>query len=258
MSIKTKYIYTNWYFLYFRSMTNVSSNSEKETPSGHILDNPIWNALITGNKHMADGNAGVKYFPEDIAPFVGIETANSDNFKLLDEMIPAGRVVITATATDLEIPEQWKILQKMLVLQMICTRTETTRPIMHQLVPLGEKDVPAMMELTALTAPGPFYKRTIEFGNYHGIFDDHHQLIAMAGQRLSIGNYREISAVCTHPDHSGKGYASALILYLIQLIQAQSCIPMLHVKTENINAVKVYEKLGFSVRHELSFNAFQK
>lgn len=239
-------------------MTNVSSNSEKDKQTGHILDNPIWNALLTGNKHMALGYGGIRYFPEDIAPFAGIEIPDSDNFKLLDEMMPAGRIVVTATSAEIEIPEQWKVLQKMSVLQMIYTPAETPRPITHQLIPLGEKDVPAMLELTALTAPGPFYKRTIEFGNYHGIFDDRHQLMAMAGQRLHIGNYIEISAVCTHPDHSGKGYASALMLHLIQLIRAQSCIPMLHVKTENLNAIRVYEKLGFSVRHELKFNAFQK
>lgn len=239
-------------------MTNISSNSEKDIQTGHILDNPIWNALLSGNKHLSHGHGGIRYFSEDVAPFAGIETVNSNNFKLLDEAIPAGRTVITATATDIEIPEHWKILQKMLVLQMIYKPEETPRPVTHQLIPLEEKDIPAMLELTSLTVPGPFYKRTIEFGSYHGIFDDHHQLIAMAGLRLSIGNYREISAVCTHPDHSGKGYASALMLYLVQLIQAQSCIPMLHVKTENINAVRVYEKLGFSVRQELTFNAFQK
>lgn len=239
-------------------MANVSSNSEKDKQTGHILDNPIWNALISGNKHMALGHGGIRYFPEEIASFVGIETPDSNNFKLLDEIIPAGRTVITATATDIEIPEKWKILQKMSVLQMIYTPQETLRPITQHLIPLEEKDIPAMLELTALTAPGPFYKRTIEFGNYHGIFDNHHQLVAMTGQRMSIGNYIEISAVCTHPDHSGKGYASALMLHLIQLIQAQSCIPMLHVKTENLNAIRVYEKLGFSVRHELKFNAFQK
>lgn len=239
-------------------MTNVSSNSEKDIQAGHILDNPIWNALITGNKNMARGQDNVRHFSDDVAPFVGMKTANSDDFKLLDEMIPAGRIVVTATATAIAIPEQWKILQKMLVLQMIYTPTEMPRPITHQIIPLEDKDVPAMLELTALTAPGPFLKRTIEFGNYHGIFDDQHQLVAMAGQRMAIGNYIEISAVCTHPDHSGKGYASALMLYLIQLIQAQSCIPMLHVKTENLNAVRVYEKLGFTVRNELYFNAFQK
>jgi predicted GNAT family acetyltransferase len=239
-------------------MTNIKSNSEKDTQTVHLLDNPMWNALISGNKNLSHGHGGIRYFSEDVASFVGMEAANSNNFKLLDEIMPAGRTVITATATDIEIPEQWKVLQKMLVLQMIYTSEETLEPITHQHIPLEEKDIPAMLELTALTAPGPFYKRTIEFGNYHGIFDDRHQLIAMAGQRLSIGNYREISAVCTHPDHSGKGYASALILYLVQLIQAQSCIPMLHVKTENLNAVRVYEKLGFSVRQELNFNAFQK
>jgi predicted GNAT family acetyltransferase len=80
----------------------------------------------------------------------------------------------------------------------------------------------------------------------------------MAGFRLGIGPYREISAVCTHPDYLGRGYAAALIRHLIVLIVAKSWIPFLHVLKENTDAIKLYEKLGFRVRSEMQFNVIEK
>jgi predicted GNAT family acetyltransferase len=80
----------------------------------------------------------------------------------------------------------------------------------------------------------------------------------MAGQRMHLGNYIEVSAVCTHPDHLGHGYATALILHLATLIRAQSAIPFLHVRTDNTSAIKVYKKLGFSIHQEVTISILQK
>ena len=75
-----------------------------------------------------------------------------------------------------------------------------------------------MIELTALTKPGPFGTRTHELGLYVGIRDQG-RLVAMAGERLKVPGYTEISAVCTHPDHVGKGYAAALMAEVMQRIR---------------------------------------
>ena len=74
-----------------------------------------------------------------------------------------------------------------------------------------------MIVLTEMTHPGPFFNRTIEFGNYKGIFSGN-DLVAMAGQRLHADQYVEISAVCTHPAHTGKGYATQLIISQVHQI----------------------------------------
>jgi predicted GNAT family acetyltransferase len=108
-----------------------------------------------------------------------------------------------------------------------------------------------------LTNPGPFYERTLEFGNYYGIFHKG-QLAAMAGQRMHAGPYIEISAVCTHPDYHGKGYATALIGQLIKLIRAQGGIPFLHVRADNNKAIALYRALGFLTRHEMTINILKK
>ncbi len=104
-----------------------------------------------------------------------------------------------------------------------------------------------MVELTALTKPGPFGPRTHELGHYVGIRDGG-KLVAMAGERLKVPGYTEVSAVCTHPDHLGKGYAAALISEVMRAIRERGETPFLHVRAHNRRAIAVYERLGFRIR----------
>jgi predicted GNAT family acetyltransferase len=240
-----------------------SSISDNSISDNSILDNPVWNALTSGNKNLAEatGNDLVKSFPADIAPFVGLRATDADCFHTLDELIPAHRVVAIVTPEEIEIPGRWKHILHTQLYQMIAPATATDAHAPHkaspELIPLLPMHIPQMLSLTKLTNPGPFYDRTIEFGNYHGIFAGD-QLIAMAGQRMHLGKYIEVSAVCTHPDHLGHGYATALILHLATLIRAQSAIPFLHVRTDNTSAIKVYKKLGFSIHQEVTISILQK
>jgi len=39
----------------------------------HVLDNPAWNALISGNKHLYKGSEQVKYFNSEVSPFVAFK-----------------------------------------------------------------------------------------------------------------------------------------------------------------------------------------
>ena len=71
-------------------------------------------------------------------------------------------------------------------------------------------NVAAMLALVELTQPGPFAPRTIELGRYLGVHDNG-QLVAMAGERCRLPGYREVSAVCTHPDARGRGLADRLL-----------------------------------------------
>jgi predicted GNAT family acetyltransferase len=264
-----------------------NSIPDNSIPDNSILDNPVWNALISGNKNLAEatGNDHVKSFPADIAPFVGLRATDADCFHALEELIPDHRVVAIVTPEEMEIPGRWKHILRTQLYQMIAPPTAadahvadhaSTPAVPHvahhasapasraaahtaspELIPLLPIHIPQMLSLTKLTNPGPFYDRTIEFGNYHGIFAGD-QLIAMAGQRMHPGKYIEVSAVCTHPDHLGHGYATALILHLAALIRAQSAIPFLHVRTDNAGAIKVYKKLGFSIHQQVTISILQK
>ncbi len=80
----------------------------------------------------------------------------------------------------------------------------------------------------------------------------------MAGQRFHAGDFLEISAVCTHPDYLGNGYAGALMLNLAMEYIEHGKIPFLHVKKENAGAIKLYKKLGFTTRKEMNLNVVKK
>ena len=157
---------------------------------------------------------------------------------------------------EISVPGQWQILVKKPLLQMVYLHKVPPAPRVES-VELSEKDVPAMLSLTALTEPGPFLSRTIEFGNYQGIFEGE-QLVAMAGQRLQATPHIEISAVCTHPNHLGKGYARMLVNNQIHDIREKSGIPFLHVLPENTAACRLYLKLGFEVRKEMLCYVLEK
>jgi len=115
------------------------------------------------------------------------------------------------------------------------------------LLPLGTADTDEVMSLVELTEPGPFRPRTIELGAYVGVRQAG-RLMAMAGQRLHLPGWREISAVCTHPDARRQGLGAALTLWVAGHIREQGEEALLHVLATNESAVRLYEALGFEIR----------
>ncbi|MDO3640613.1 GNAT family N-acetyltransferase [Mucilaginibacter sp. L3T2-6] len=223
----------------------------------HPLDNPAWNALETGNTRFAVGEGDIKYFHPEVSPFAALKENTTENLKKLYEIAPASSVFGVVTPVELTIPESWELITCLDCLQMVCETPARQVNLKNELVILTEEHVPAMLELTGLTNPGPFAKRTIAYGHYRGIFDGE-QLVAMCGQRMNPKPYAEVSAVCTHPDHVGKGYAAQLILYQVDRIKAAGEIPFLHVLATNERAVKLYESLGFKTRSRMLFYVVKK
>jgi len=223
----------------------------------HVLDNPLFNALLTGCKHFAEGSDDVKYFPKEVSPFAGTRDLSTDSIAALYNMLPADRIVALITARQLEIPGQWTVIHQSAVYQMMGDKVLLPAADHEEIVTLTNNDVAQMLTLTKLTNPGPFEERTIEFGNYTGIFNGD-KLVAMAGQRLHIDDYLEVSAVCTDPDHLGKGYARALIFHQIKKIRAMGKTPILHVRTDNTRAIEVYKTLGFTIRQQLNVRILKK
>jgi len=223
----------------------------------HVLDNPAWNALLSGNSNLAFGNEHVKHFDEAVSPFVGLKENTADYFQLLYDILPDGRFALLVTTTEISVPPQWKVLRAIYGFQMVCNAAFEPRGQHLEPIPLTNEHVPQMMELTKLTDPGPFAAKTIDFGNYQGIFEDG-QLVAMTGLRMQPYNYTEVSAVCTRPGYTGKGYARALLQNHINAISAAGQVPFLHVKGDNERAIRVYESLGFATRTEVWFYAMVK
>lgn len=226
----------------------------------HILDNMIWNAFTTGNKHIAIVNGDVGRYRPAIAPFGAMKDLNESNFQKLYDFISSGEKVAISSLKEIKLDEtKWIMVRHYPCCQMVYEYPVEAFTIKnsHLVVPLTGEHIPQMLELTALTKPGPFLQRTIEFGNYFGIFIDG-RLAAMTGQRMHPTPYMEISAVCTHPDFQGHGYAKACMLHVMKLILDNSFIPFLHVLNTNITAIGLYQSIGFRIRTEINIDMLKK
>ncbi len=219
----------------------------------HLLKNPVYHGLASGDQHLSLGTEKVKFFDENVSPFAGIEDGYEKGFDELHQMLTPGRNILHATPENIELPKGWQLLQKVQGVQMMFDTTFGLPVPGHlNIVPLHHGHIAQMVALATLTKPGPFGTRTIDFGHYFGIFDKEH-LVAMTGQRLHVHQFTEVSAVCTHPDHLGKGYGAALVQQEVQLILQQGQTPFLHVRSDNHRAITLYERLGFKICGNMNF-----
>jgi ribosomal protein S18 acetylase RimI-like enzyme len=214
------------------------------------LDTPIWNALTGPHASLARRAGAAARYPGDVSPLSAIETGTPQAFADLRTLVETNEPVAFFSAVPPSIPDEWHVLRDRPIEQMVCTEVPVhvdVRPLV-----LGDADVPDMLALTALTEPGPFAARTIRMGKFIGLRHADGRLMAIAGQRLALAGFTEISAVCTDPEFRGKGYSRALVVTLMREVFAAGKIPILHVKNEN-GAKVLYEKVGFKTRREIQF-----
>jgi predicted GNAT family acetyltransferase len=226
----------------------------------HPLDNAIWTALMTSQSYLAQKNLLARKFPTEITPLAAFEEPTPEAYAALCGLLRPG----TGAAPLLDAPANvsaieaagCRMLEQSGVLQMIYEDRELpARKIDFE--KLTPADAPEMLALAKLTKPGPFGLRTHELGTYLGIRREG-RLAAMSGERLHLPGYTEISAVCTHPDHLGHGYATALMVELIHQIRSRNETPILHVRPENTRAIELYHRLGFADRRLFHFAVIAK
>lgn len=222
-----------------------------------ILDNPVWQALNSADSRFNLGDELVGYLPTEVSPFAALPVWTKENQSILCDRLPEGRSWSAMLKEKVVFSDQWELVFTTPLYQMICHKLIPVKNMDVDCRPLTTSHIPEMLSLTALTKPGPFGERTIEFGNYHGIFVND-QLVAMTGERLHLDAFTELSAVCTHPDHLGKGYAAYLVSKVAQMIVEEGKTPILHVRSDNDRAVKMYERLGFEIRSDIYFGVFKK
>jgi GNAT superfamily N-acetyltransferase len=212
----------------------------------HPLDNPIWSALTTQQRYLSTGGDLARRFPGDMAPFASFPRASKESFDSLTQLYARGDELALFTLEPVDVPSGFKVTRSAILNQMICTPEQLHEPAVEPIT-LGSGDVDDIMALVDLTKPGPFAIRTYELGRYLGIRMDG-RLVAMAGERLHVDGYTEVSAVCTHPLYRGRGYSRDLIAAVSKGIQARGEVPFLHVLDDNLSAIALYEKLGFAYR----------
>jgi ribosomal protein S18 acetylase RimI-like enzyme len=214
------------------------------------LDNPVWSCLSTRHAGLAQGGELAKRYPPDISPLAGAPGAGAANVAALEALFEVGEILATAGPFMPALSARWETLHESLLVQMI-RRTPTPMPEAGaDISALSVADAPEMLALVELTQPGPFRSRTAELGNYVGIRREG-RLVAMAGERMWIGDHREISAVCTHPDARGHRHARALMSVLVNRMLRAGQIPFLHVECANVRAIALYRTLGFVERAQI-------
>jgi ribosomal protein S18 acetylase RimI-like enzyme len=216
--------------------------------SSTVLDNPIWHALSQTHARFSEGNDKARrYFP-DVTTLAGTVDSSGESYLKLSEILPSGQMAgLFLESPGASLPG-CEIVHGLPLNQMVWEGGHVVAANPGEL--LDKSDARQMLALAELTKPGPFAFRTIELGRYIGIRKSG-KLVAMAGERLRMPGYTEVSAVCTHPEHRGHGYASDLVLAMVETIKQRGDIPFLHVAAENTSAIRIYEKLGFRTRRIL-------
>ena len=217
------------------------------------LDNPIWNALGENQKAFAETNALARRFIYEVGPLAGLASQSEAAYVALGRLAKPGETLGLFLEEPPLVPSGWTLEADGMLAQMVYEGSphlgnERAVPPVELLT---VADIPQMIELTQLTKPGPFRDRTFELGHYVGIRAEG-RLVAMAGMRLHLQGFREVSAVCTHPDFQGRGYARVLIQEVMRHIMSLDEVPFLHCRADNLGAINLYGKLGFRQRRLLN------
>lgn len=211
-----------------------------------LLKNPIWSALTSTQSHFAIGGALAKRYPAEVAPFMAVAEPSDAAARACAELVAPDEIInLVGVAPKLE--AGWELLASADIVQMVW-RSDAPMPKedMSGITLLGAADTADMIALTTLVFPGYFRPRTPEMGEYYSIRQDG-RFAAMAGERMKLSGHEEISAVCTHPDFVGRGYAARLINLLVAKQLKRGITPFLHVSQPNTRARNLYTRLGFEI-----------
>ena len=212
------------------------------------LDNPAWHALAGPQREFGVVGERAACYRADVSPFAAVADQSPEALEELAELTEPGRFVPLFAPGEVagRLSKLWHLRAVVPLSQWVCPEP-VARPASTGWVELGDGEAEQMVRLAKATDPGPFERQTHRLGDYVGIVADG-KLVAMAGERMCLARYREVSAVCTHSDYQGRGYAQALVVEIARRQQQAGCTPFLHVRTGSPaeeQAKRVYENIGF-------------
>ena len=223
----------------------------------HPLDNPAWSALTTEQASFAVGTGQAKRYSPGVLPFAGLAEADAAAAGALDPLFTPGEsFYIIGDAPPLA--ADWQLEIELPCAQLLAPENLHCMPQPTETISLlGEPDKEDMFRLINSTQPGYYHPDTRLTGDYCGIRRDA-QLVSMAGIRMRMTGFNELSAICTHPGFTGHGYAQQLIAWLCRRQVAAGITPFLHVSLANQRALRLYIHLGFRHRREITFRRLRK
>lgn len=227
----------------------------------HPLDRAVWNALTTRLSGFvtADSDARAVRIDPEVGIFVSGEDAEPETLKAMANLAlrhpGAGMVELTGGPMGAPDLPGVEVVSRIPLVQMVCAALTPGGPDLA-CETLTEADAPAMLALATLTKPGPFRSATRRLGPFIGVKQDG-RLVAMAGRRLRVDGFTELSGVCTHPDHRGRGYAAGLSRAVVGEILASGEGAFLHAFAEHDATIAFYRSLGFEVRAPMTYTVLK-
>lgn len=224
----------------------------------HPLDRPVWNALHSRQAHLAIGGGRAVGYQRPYAMFIAGADQSEESLAAMAELVPADAQAALVERERWPLPPGTRVVADAVIVQLVAADgirgSEADLPFLE----LAEADEPDALALATLCRPGPFFERTSALGGFIGVRDAAGRLVAMAGERMKVGEFTEVSAVCTHPDHRGRGLAKRLISIVAGRIVERGEIPWLHSYPDNAGAFALYESLGFRRRAEVNYTIIER
>lgn len=223
----------------------------------HPLDRAVWNALTTRLSPFttADSDARAVRIDPEVGVFLAAADDSPASVARLNDLARrypgAGLVEVEGSPIADILPEGINVARRITLVQMMATAlTPGGRDLPFETP--TKADAPAMLALATLTKPGPFRSATRKLGPFIGVKRDG-ELIAMAGRRLRVDGFTELSGVCTHPDHRGQGLAAALSRAVTAEILATGEGVFLHAFDGHDATIAFYRSLGFESRARMTY-----
>ena len=219
------------------------------------LDNPVWLALCGEQRGFGLVGERAARYHADVSPIAAVADRSADALVELAGFVEPGAAVAVVDPGEPP-PGLWRLATIVPLTQWICPEPVAAPDPDVAWLELGDAESPDMYRLVKETDPGPFERRTHLLGDYIGVMGNG-KLVAMAGERICLPGFREVSAVCTDPAFTGRGYAQALVCEIARRQQQRGCVPFLHVRIGSpaeAQASRVYEKVGFVRRKEVGMS----
>jgi GNAT superfamily N-acetyltransferase len=212
--------------------------------SQHLLDNIMWHCLTGPHARFSAGGERARRYAKGFSPIVGFADTKSPDLDALRAHCEPGEHFYCDGWSGAA-PSGWQVDFEATMYRMVWDGgLPAAEDGALDARPLDAADAAQALDLATLTKPGPFGPRTVELGEYFGVFDGE-RLVAMAGERMCAGRWREISGVCTEPGFQGRGLARRLMLTLIRRELQRGETPFLHVMRANEGAHGLYRRMGF-------------
>lgn len=219
----------------------------------HSLDRAIWHSLSSRHADLSEGDARARRFVPEVHGFAAARDDGPEAQAALAALACADAGLLLVETGVAPTPPGLRC-ERVAPLDQMLVDTLVPGPLAENFVPLGNDDAAEMHALAELTKPGPFFAATHRMGGFIGIRRNG-ALIAMAGERLKLPGFTEVSAVCTHPDHRGQGLAPALMRVVITRNLDRGDAVFLHAYPDN-PAITLYQAMGFRKRRQLVLTHF--